>query len=90
VIAAAGRQDRQRVRAVDRNHPQGKTCKPTEFEKDGETEARKSRPSPPTKAATAGPTDGDLPIDAVDIHRARLGRTPPLMSADAAFYSARK
>jgi hypothetical protein len=35
------------------------------------------------------PNDVDLLIGAVETHQARLGRTPPLVAADAAFYSAK-
>jgi hypothetical protein len=35
------------------------------------------------------PSDSDLLIGAVEIHQARLGRTPRLVAADAAFYSAK-
>jgi hypothetical protein len=34
------------------------------------------------------PADSDIVMDAIDTHRARLGRAPRLVSADAAFYSA--
>jgi IS5 family transposase len=35
------------------------------------------------------PNDSDLLIAAIDTHQARLGRTPRLLAADAAFYSTR-
>jgi len=35
------------------------------------------------------PSDADLLIPAIDTHRAQLGRTPRLVAADAAFYSAK-
>src|SRR5271169_444405 len=35
------------------------------------------------------PNDSDLLIGAVEIHQAMLGRTPRLVAADAAFYSAK-
>ena len=35
------------------------------------------------------PSDSDLLIGAVEAHQARLGRTPRLVAADAAFYSAK-
>jgi hypothetical protein len=33
------------------------------------------------------PSDGDLLIPAIEIHQAKLGRTPCLVAGDAAFYS---
>jgi IS5 family transposase len=35
------------------------------------------------------PKDADLLMEAIETHEARLGRTPRLVAADAAFYSAR-
>ena len=35
------------------------------------------------------PSDSDLLIAAIEIHQAKLGRTPRLVAADAAFYSAK-
>jgi IS5 family transposase len=35
------------------------------------------------------PSDSDLLIAAIEIHQAKLGRTPRLMAADAGFYSAK-
>src|SRR5207245_163314 len=35
------------------------------------------------------PSDSDLLIPAIEIHQAKLGRTPRLVAADAGFYSAR-
>src|SRR3982074_1138993 len=35
------------------------------------------------------PNDADLLIAAVETHQAKLGRTPRLVAADAAFYSAK-
>jgi IS5 family transposase len=35
------------------------------------------------------PNDADLLIPAIDVHKAKLGRMPYLVAADAAFYSAR-
>jgi IS5 family transposase len=33
------------------------------------------------------PSDTDLPIPAIAVHQAKLGRTPRLVAADAGFYS---
>jgi IS5 family transposase len=35
------------------------------------------------------PNDSDLLLPAIETHQARLGRTPRLVAADAAFYSAK-
>jgi IS5 family transposase len=35
------------------------------------------------------PNDADLLIPAIEVHKSKLGRTPYLVAADAAFYSAR-
>jgi transposase, IS5 family len=35
------------------------------------------------------PSDSDLLVAAIDIHRAMLGRPPHMVAADAAFYSAK-
>ena len=35
------------------------------------------------------PSDGDLLIPAIEIHQAKLGRTPRLVAGDAAFYSSK-
>jgi IS5 family transposase len=35
------------------------------------------------------PSDSDLLVPAIEIHQAKLGRTPRLVAADAGFYSAR-
>jgi IS5 family transposase len=35
------------------------------------------------------PDDADLLIPAIEVHKGKLGRTPYLVAADAAFYSAR-
>jgi transposase, IS5 family len=35
------------------------------------------------------PSDSDLLIEAIEIHQARLGRTPRLVAGDAGFYSAK-
>jgi hypothetical protein len=79
------RQDRQRVRAVDRNHPKGKTSKLTELGKMVRLQEAENQIITAHEGYVRRPADNDILIDAID--RARLGRAPRLVSADAAGHS---
>src|ERR1700674_3245383 len=66
----------------------GKTSKPTEFGKMVKLQEAENQIITAYEVYGRRPCDSDLLIDAIETHRARLGRTPRLVAADAAFYSA--
>ena len=67
----------------------GKTSKPTEFGKMVKLQEAENQIVTAYEVYDQRPADSDLLIDAIDTHQARLGRTPRLVAADAAFYSDR-
>jgi transposase, IS5 family len=66
----------------------GKASKPTEFGKMVKLQEAENQIVTAYEVYDRRPADSDLLIDAIDIHQQRLGRTPHLVAADAAFYSA--
>jgi transposase, IS5 family len=66
----------------------GKTSKPTEFGKMVKLQEAENQIVTAYEVYDRRPADSDLLLDAIDIHQQRLGRTPHLVAADAAFYSA--
>jgi len=67
----------------------GKTGKPTEFGKLVKLQEAENQIIIDYEVYTRRPTDVELLIPAIEIHRAKLGRAPRLVAGDAAFYSAR-
>jgi transposase, IS5 family len=65
----------------------GKTSKPTEFGKMVKLQEAENQIITAYEVYDRRGADSDLLTDAIDIHQARLGRTPRLVAADAAFYS---
>jgi transposase, IS5 family len=77
------------VRAVNRDYSQGQGGQAQRIWQDGQAAGSRK----PDRDRLRGlrdrrPHDSDLLIPAIEAHRARLGRTPRLVAADAAFYSA--
>jgi transposase, IS5 family len=66
----------------------GKASKPTEFGKMVKLQEAENQIVTAYEVYDRRPADSDLLLDAIDIHQQRLGRTPHLVAADAAFYSA--
>jgi IS5 family transposase len=66
----------------------GKTSKPTEFGKMVKLQEAENQIVTAYEVYDRRPADSDLLIGAIDTHQARLGCTPRLVAADAAFYSA--
>ena len=66
----------------------GKASKPTEFGKLVKLQQR-TQIIVDYEAFTQRPSDMDLLIPAIELHQAKLGRTPRLVAADAGFYSAK-
>jgi IS5 family transposase len=66
----------------------GKASKPTEFGKMVKLQEAENQIITAYEVYDRRPCDSDLLIGAIETHRARLGRTPRLVAADAAFYSA--
>jgi transposase, IS5 family len=66
----------------------GKTSRPTEFGKMVKLQEAENQIVTAYEVYDRRPADSDLLLDAIDIHQQRLGRTPHLVAADAAFYSA--
>jgi hypothetical protein len=64
------RQDRQRVRAVDRNHPKGKTSKLTELGKMVRLQEAENQSITAHEGYVRRPADNDILIDAIDTRRA--------------------
>jgi IS5 family transposase len=67
----------------------GKAGKPTEFGKMVKLQEAENQIVIDYEVYAQRPNDADLLIAAVETHQAKLGRTPHLVAADAAFYSAK-
>ena len=67
----------------------GKAGKPTEFGKMVKLQEAENQIVIDYEVYDQRPSDSDLLVSAIDIHHAKLGRTPRLVAADAAFYSAK-
>ena len=65
----------------------GKAAKPNEFGKMVKLQEAENQIVIDYEVYDRRPNDSDLLITAIDTHQARLGRTPRLVAADAAFYS---
>jgi IS5 family transposase len=66
----------------------GKAGKPNEFGKMVKLQEAENQIVTDYEVYARRPNDSDLLIPAVEVHQAKLGRTPYLVAADAAFYSA--
>jgi IS5 family transposase len=67
----------------------GKASKPTEFGKMVRLQEAENQVIIAYEVYDRRPSDGDLLIPAIELHETKLGRTPHLVAADAAFYSRR-
>ena len=67
----------------------GKAGKPNEFGKMVKLQEAKNQIITDYEVYARRPHDSDLLIAAIETHQALLGRTPRLVAADAAFYSAK-
>jgi transposase, IS5 family len=67
----------------------GKAAKPNEFGKMMKLQEAENQIVTDYEVYARRPNDSDLLIPAIEVHKAKLGRTPYLVAADAAFYSAR-
>jgi IS5 family transposase len=67
----------------------GKAGKPNEFGKMVKLQEAENQIITEYEVYARRPYDADLLVAAIDTHKARLGRTPRLVAADAAFYSAK-
>ena len=67
----------------------GKASKPTEFGKMVKIQEGENQIITDYEVYEKRPSDSELVIAAIDAHEKALGRTPGLMAADAAFYSAK-
>src|SRR6266496_2775645 len=67
----------------------GKPSKPNEFGKMVKLQEAENQIVIDYEVYAQRPNDSDLLIPAIEIHRAKLGRAPRLVAADAAFYSAK-
>jgi transposase, IS5 family len=67
----------------------GKAGKPNEFGKMVKLQEAENQIVIDYEVYDQRPSDSDLLIAAIETHQARLGRTPHLVAADAAFYSAK-
>ena len=67
----------------------GKPGKPNEFGKMIKLQEAENQIIIDYEVYDRRPNDADLLLNAVELHRAKLGRAPRLLAADAAFYSAR-
>jgi IS5 family transposase len=65
----------------------GKAAKPNEFGKMVKLQEAENQIVTDYEVYARRPNDSDLLIAAIEKHQARLGRTPRLVAADAAFYS---
>ena len=66
----------------------GKASKPTEFGKMVKIQEAENQLIVDYEVFAERPNDSDLLVDSVATHEQQLGRTPELVAADAAFYSA--
>ena len=67
----------------------GKAAKPNEFGKMVKLQEAENQIVTDYEVYDQRPSDSDLLMAAIEAHQARLGRTPRLVAADAAFYSAK-
>jgi len=67
----------------------GKTGKPNEFGKVVKIQEAENQIVVDYEVYDQRPSDSDLLVPAIEAHQAALGRTPRLVAADAAFYSAK-
>lgn len=67
----------------------GKAGKPNEFGKMVKVQEAENQIIIDYEVYARRPNDSDLLVGAIEVHQALLGRTPRLVAADAAFYSAR-
>jgi transposase, IS5 family len=67
----------------------GKAGKPNEFGKMVKVQEAENQIITDYEIYPRRPSDSDLLMAAIEVHQALLGRTPHLVAADAAFYSAR-
>ena len=67
----------------------GKAAKPNEFGKMVKLQEAENQIVTAYEVYARRPNDADLLIPAIEVHEAKLGRTPYLVAADASFYSAR-
>ena len=67
----------------------GKAGKPNEFGKMVKVQEAENQIITDYEVYARRPNDSDLLVGAIEVHQALLGRTPRLVAADAAFYSAR-
>ena len=67
----------------------GKAAKPNEFGKMVKLQEAENQIVVDYVVYAQRPNDADLLIPAIETHRAKLGRTPYLVAADAGFYSAK-
>ena len=67
----------------------GKAAKPTEFGKMVKIQEAENQIITDYAVYGKRPSDSDLVIPALDAHQQKLGRTPHLLTGDAAFYSAK-
>src|SRR5215471_11065731 len=67
----------------------GKAAKPNEFGKMVKLQEAENQIVVDYAVYAQRPNDADLLIPAIETHRAKLGRTPYLVAADAGFYSAK-
>ena len=67
----------------------GKAAKPNEFGKMVKLQEAENQIVIDYEVYARRPNDADLLIPAIETHRAKLGRAPYLVAADAAFYSAK-
>ena len=65
----------------------GKAAKPNEFGKMVKLQEAENQIVIDYEVYDKRPNDADLLVPAIELHQARLGRTPHLVAADAAFYS---
>jgi len=67
----------------------GKAAKPNEFGKMVKLQEAENQIVVDYEVYARRPNDADLLVPAIEMHRAKLGRTRYLVAADAAFYSAK-
>jgi hypothetical protein len=67
----------------------GKAGKPNEFGKMVKLQEAENQIITDYEVYARRPNDSNLLVAAIEVHQALLGRTPHLVAADAAFYSAR-
>jgi transposase, IS5 family len=65
----------------------GKASKPTEFGKMVKIQEAEQQVVTHYEVYDSRPSDSDILLPSIEVHEERLGRTPRLVTADAAFYS---